>query len=122
MRLGVPVLTSVIIAAAAGLAAAPGGAQELRVLCDADHDGRVTAAEAQDCAEQRFDLARRGADALAEEQFAAALPDADGLRQQFAQVDEDGDGRISRDEWMAWFGPAYAETTKAAAGRLNAPD
>jgi hypothetical protein len=38
------------------------------------------------------------------------LPDADSLRQQFGQVDQDGDGQISRDEWMAWFGPAYAAT------------
>jgi hypothetical protein len=123
MRLGVPVMLSVIIAAAAGLtAAAPAGAQELQFLCDADQDGTVTAAEAQGCAEQRFDLARGGADALAEEQFAAALPDEDGLRRQFARVDQDGDGRISREEWMSWFGPAYADTTGAQEGQLNRTD
>jgi Ca2+-binding EF-hand superfamily protein len=122
MRLGVPVTVSVIIALAAGLTATPGGAQELRVVCDTDHDGAVSANEAQGCAEQRFDLARGAADGLAEEQFAAALPDADGLRRQFAQVDEDGDGRISRDEWMRWFGPAYAETTKTMEGQPNGTD
>jgi hypothetical protein len=122
MRAGVPIVSSVIIGLAAGLAVTPVGAQELRLLCNADHDGAVTAEEAQGCAEQRFDLARGAADGLAEEQFAAALPDADGLRRQFAQLDEDGDGRISRDEWMRWFGPAYAETTKTMEGQPNGTD
>jgi len=118
MRAGVPLMMSVII----GLAVAPGGAQELRGVCDADRDGTLTAAERQDCAAQRFDLARGAADALAEEQFAAALPDAAALRQQFGQVDQDGDGRISRDEWMAWFGPAYAETTRTTDGGPSGTD
>ena len=108
MRLGVPVTVAVIIGVAASLAAGPGGAQELQFMCDAARDGAITEAEWPGCAEQRFDLARGSADALAEEQFAAALADADGLRQQFGQVDQDGDGRISRDEWMQWFGPGYA--------------
>ena len=117
MRLGVPVMASVIIAAAAGLTTAPGGAEELQFLCDTDRDGAVPAEETQGCAEQRFDLAPGAADGLAEEQFATALPDADGLRQQFGQVDQDGDGQISRDEWIAWFGPASAATTQAMEGR-----
>jgi hypothetical protein len=61
-----------------------------------------------------FEFARQGADGLGEKQFAAALPGADGLRQQFIQADEDGDGRISRDEWLRLFGPALAD--KAADG------
>ena len=121
MRLGVPVTVSAIIVMAAGLTATPGGAQELQFRCDADHDATVTAAESQGCAEQCFDLARGSAHGLAQEQFAAAAPDADGLRQQFGQVDRDGDGRISRDEWLAWFGPAYTEATKAE-GQLNGTD
>jgi EF hand len=117
MRLGVPLMGLVIVVVAAGLTATPGGAEELRSVCDADHNGTVTVAEAQGCAAQRLDLARGAADGLVQGQFAAALPDADGLRQQFAQVDQDGDGRISRDEWLAWFGPAYAGAAKAAAGQ-----
>ena len=122
MRLGVPLMVSVIVTLAAALAAPPGAAQNLRVGCDADQDGAVTAEEAQGHAEQRFDVARGNAAGLAEEQLAAALPDADGLRQQFAQADRDGDGRISRDEWIAWFGPAYAGATKAAEGPQNGTD
>jgi len=108
MRLGVPVTVAAIIGVAAGLSARPGGAQELRFGCDADRDGAITEAESPGCAEQRFDLARGSAETLAEEQFAAALAGADGLRLQFGQIDQDGDGRISREEWMRWFGPAYA--------------
>jgi EF hand len=122
MRLGVPVTVSGIVVMAAGLTPTPAGAQELQFRCDADLDGTVTAEQSQGCAERRFDLARGSADGLAEEQFAAALPDADGLRQQFGQVDRDGDGRISRDEWLAWFGPAYAQAMKAAKGQLNGTD
>ena len=57
---------------------------------------------------------------LAEKQFAAASPGADGLRQQFIQADEDGDGRINRDEWLRWFGPALAD--KAADGQQSTPN
>jgi hypothetical protein len=116
MRLGVPLMGLVIVAVAVGLSATSGSAEQLPSGCNAEHDGTVTAAEAQGCAEQRFERARGDADGLAQGRFAAALPDADGLRQQFAQADQDGDGRISRDEWLAWFGPAYAGDGEAMTG------
>ena len=106
MRAGVPVTVSMILMVAVGLTATPGGAQELPFVCDADLDGTVSAEELQGCAEQCSDRARSGAHGLALEPFAAALPDAGGLQQQFAQADQDGDGRISRDEWIEWSGPA----------------
>jgi hypothetical protein len=115
MRLGVPFMGLVIAVVAGGLSASPGSAEELRSECNADDDGTDTAADAQGCAEQRFERARGDADGLAQGQV-AALPDADGLRQQFAQADQDGDGRISRDEWLAWFGPAYAGDAEAITG------
>jgi EF hand len=122
MRLGVSLMSLAIVAVAVGLTGPPGGAQELRSGCNANRDGRVSAAQGQGCAEQRLELARGRSDRLAEKQFATAWPDADRLRQQFAQVDRDGDGRISRDEWMAWFGPAYAGTANPAEAQLNGTD
>ena len=121
MRLGVPLMVSVIVAAAAGPAAFPGAAQNLRAGRDAD-DGMVTADEARGCAGQRFEVVREGAGRPAEEQLGAALSDADALQRQFAQVDRDGDGRISRDEWLQWFGPAYAEAAKATQRQPDATD
>jgi hypothetical protein len=106
MRLGVPVLTSMMIGASAGLLTAA-AADELRSSYESGR--HVSAQEARSCAGQRFDFVRPGADAGGEEQFAAALSDAGGLRQQFIRADEDGDGRISRDEWLRWFGPAVTD-------------
>ena len=119
MRPGVPVLTSMMIGVSAGLIAAVAEAEELRSSCESG-PVQVSAQESRGGAEQRFDLARQGADGLGEKQFAAALSGADGLRQQFIQADEDGDGRISRDEWLRWFGPALAD--KAADGQQSAPN
>ena len=92
MRPGVPVLTSMMIGVSAGLIAAVTEAEELRSSCERP---QVSAQESRGGAEQRFDLARPGADGLREKQFAAASSGADGLRQQFIQADEDGDGRIT---------------------------
>ena len=117
MRRGVPVLRSVIIGVAVGLMAAAAGAQQLRSSCGGASKSRPRSAGR---AAQRFELARRGADGLGEEQFAAAATAAEGLRQQFIQADDDGDGRISRDEWLRWFGPAFAD--KAAYGQASRPN
>ena len=122
MRLGVSVMASLIIGVAAGLTAAAAGAQGLDSPCDGDHNDRITAPAAQGCAERRFNVAGESADGLSEEQFAAAFSYADGLRHQFTQVDQDGDGRISREEWMSWFGPAHAGTTNGAGGRHSGTD
>jgi EF hand len=116
MRSGVPIAILGVVGLAASLIPTPTVAQDLRFACAADHDGAITAEQAQGCAERRPVVAREGAKALAEEQLAAAL-DADSLQQQFAQADRDGDGQISRDEWMLWFGRAYAEATKANEAR-----
>jgi hypothetical protein len=109
MRLALPVRMSVIIGVAAGLVVSAAHAQQVLSSCDGGPDRSVSAQGSLGCAEQRFDLARQGADGLGEEQFAAAVAGAEGLRRQFLQADEDGDGRISRDEWLRSFGPAHAD-------------
>jgi hypothetical protein len=106
MRPGVPVLTSVIVGMAVGLMAAAADAQQLRSPYGG-HGGQASAQDVPSRAAPRFERARRGADGLGAEQLAAATG-AEGLRQQFIQADDDGDGRISRDEWLRWFGTVYA--------------
>ena len=113
MRLGGPVMLSALVTAAAALTTIPGGAQELWVGCDAD----LASEAAQGCGEQQFDPARGGAQGLGEDRFAAASSHADGLRWQFGQADQDGDGRITREEWLQWFGPAHARTTGGPGSR-----
>jgi hypothetical protein len=98
-----------IMGVVAGLVATAAHAQQVLSSCDEGPDRSGPAQESLGCAGQRFDLARQGADGLGEEQFAAAVSGAEGLRRQFLRADEDGDGRISRDEWLRWFGPAVAD-------------
>jgi hypothetical protein len=68
-------------------------------------------------------LAHRAANGAGEEQFPAALPGAHGPRQQFIRADVDGDGRISRDEWLRWFGSRQAGTAAIGdpGGRASQP-
>ena len=109
MGLALPVRVSMIIGVAAGLVVSAAHAQQMLSSCDGGSDRLGPAQESLGCAEQRFDRARPGADELGAEQFAATVPGAEGLRRQFLRADEDGDGRISRDEWLRWFGPARAD-------------
>jgi hypothetical protein len=118
MRVGVPV-PSVVIRVTAGLIAVAAGAQQLSSACEGGPGGSASTQESPGRAELRFDPARQGADGFGGEQLAAALPGADRLRQQFMQADEDGDGRISREEWLRWFGLAHAE---AADGQPSWPN
>lgn len=105
MRLGMPGLALLTIGAAMTLTAAPPAAQE---LCAGGRDTVVAAGSSPDLTEHQFERTDADPDALPVDELDATLPDADQLRAQFAQIDEDGDGRISREEWMRWFGPTYA--------------
>jgi EF hand len=122
MGRGVPVLISVVIGVAAGLVTAAAGAQQLPSSCHGGPDGSVSAQDAGGRAEERFDRARQGAAGHGEQQLAAALPGAEGLRRQFIQADDDGDGRISRDEWLRSFGPAHAGLAAGAGSRSSGTD
>ena len=93
------------------------GAQQLS-LCDGAAGSSVAATDSHKQAEAPMDLARQGAAGLGEERLGGALPGAEGLRQRFLQADADGDGRISREEWLRSFGPAHA----AAPGQPTGPN
>jgi hypothetical protein len=122
MRLAIPVVMSVIIGVAAGLVVTAAHAQQVPSSCEGASEGSVSAKESFGCAEQRFDFLREGAEDLWEEQFAAASTGAEGLRQQFIHADDDGDGRISRNEWLRWFGTVYAGAMAGADGPHSGTD
>lgn len=103
MRLGVPVVASLIVGVVTGLTPVPGTAQQSSSTCALDRQGALTTEDAGPA-----------------EQPAVALPDAEALRQQFVEADQDGDGRISRDEWLRAFGPAHADA--ATDGQPGGPD
>lgn len=121
MRFGIPV-TGAAIFGMASMAALTLNAQELSFVCDTDNDGTITAEGSQGCAEQRFETVRGGADELGEQEFATAFPEAEGPQEQFAQVDQDGNGKISRQEWMSWHDQAFAEATAESAGEMAGAD
>jgi hypothetical protein len=121
MWLGGPMLSALIIGVAAGLIGTAAGAQQ--PPSSSNDEPEVRAAKSSGCAEQRCALAHRAADGAGEEQFPAALPGAHGPRQQFIRADVDGDGRISRDEWLRWFGSRHAGTAAIGdpGGRASQP-
>jgi EF hand len=121
MRLAFPAVMALIIGVAAGFTAPIAGAQPLPSSCEGGAEGAVSAEDTGSRAEERFDLMRQRARGR-DQQVPAASTGADGLCQQFIQVDEDGDGRISRDEWLRWFGPAHAGATVGAGSRYSGVD
>ena len=92
------------------------GLEQVRVLILTTYDTDEYVFEALQAGASGFLLK----DAGPAEQPAVALPDAEALRQQFVEADQDGDGRISRDEWLRAFGPAHADA--ATDGQPGGPD
>jgi hypothetical protein len=101
---------------------AEAGRQFLAASCDADSDSYISAEEARTCAEQHFGGAGGGQEAMREEQFGAAFPGAGNTRELFGQVDEDGDGQVSRAEWMNWQEQGFSAATEASEGRMPAAE
>jgi hypothetical protein len=67
--------------------------------------------EAVTRAEERFEEFAVDEDGLTEEQLAEALPglETEDITELFQEIDEDGDGVISREEWRQWADRAFAE-------------
>ena len=87
---------AVALLCGAGVAAA----QQLQLACDENNDGFVDAKESSSCMERRFDEIAAGQEMLTEELLSAK---AGGERGPvFAEVDENADGKVSREEWQSW--------------------
>lgn len=105
---------------AAGTGTATGA--QAQAGADVDQDEFVTADEARTAAEQQFQEFGGGQEYMTEEQFGTAFPEAGDAQGMFAQIDEDGDGQISREEWMNWREQGFAEATQGTEGQMPAQD
>lgn len=101
-------MTTVFLAClvASGALAQGGGLSDMLRALDADHDGKISAAEFLDFHKPRlaqFDADRNGQ--LSPAEFEAALPAAEKpFAASFRQFDKDGSGELSLDEFLAYKG------------------
>ena len=114
-------MTSAAVALLSGLGVGVASAV-VPMACDTDGDNFISAEEARTCTEQRFEEIGARQEGLTQEQFGEAFPEAENLTEIFAQADQDGDGKISRDEWMRWHEQGFTAATEASEGRMPAVD
>ncbi len=101
----------------------PSAAQPTATLqCDADGDGFVDTDEARACYQQHYGTISGGSSSLTEEQFSAHMSEMEDAPGTFAQIDADGDGEISEEEWVSWQDERFATDTSATEGRMSADD
>jgi len=112
------------LAAALGTAAylsGPAAAQQLQYACDENGDGFVDASESRSCTERNFDELAAGEEVLTQERLSAM----GGQGEQgtlFAEVDENGDGEVSREEWTRWHEQRFAAATQTGESGIPAAD
>jgi hypothetical protein len=117
-------LGSTALALALGLGVHLGGsplAQQIQYACDADDDGFVDATESRLCTDREFDEIAAGEQVLTEELLSARAEGEEGTP-TFAEIDQDGDGQISREEWVAFGEQRFAGATEASGGRMSAEE
>ena len=112
---------STALAIALGLGAylsEPAAAQQIQYACDENADGYVDATESRACTEAEFDEIAAGEQVLTEELLSARAEGQEGMP-AFAEVDENGDGQISREEWGGFTERSFAGATEASGGRMT---
>jgi EF hand len=95
------------------------GAQQLQLACDTNDDGFVDAKESSLCMEQRFDEIAKE-EVLTEEVLSTNASGEKGP--VFAEVDENGDGKVSREEWTSWNDKGFTAATEASQGMMPTAD
>lgn len=92
-------------------------------VCDADGNGRVTDWEAEQCAEQGWTgWTEEEEEPMTEARFQEAFPEAEDTETLFSEVDTDGDGEISRGEWIDWHQESFAGATQQSEGEMPTSD
>jgi hypothetical protein len=110
---------STVLAVALLSGAAVAAAQQLQYACDANDDGFVDAKESSSCMDQRFDEIAQE-EVLTEEILSAKAGGEKGP--VFAEVDENGDGKVSREEWTSWNDKGFTAATEASPGMMPTAD
>ena len=59
---------------------------------------------------------------MSADQFGKAFPGADSPSELFEQVDEDGDGKVTRAEWMNWHEQGFTAATEESEGQMPTAD
>lgn len=114
-------LASTTLVLVLGLGVLPDGsllAQQIQFACDENDDGFVDASESALCTDAEFDEIAKGEGVLTEEQLYANK----GASPTFSDIDENGDGEVSRAEWAGFSDRRFAGATEASDGRMPAED
>jgi hypothetical protein len=114
-------LGSTALALALGLGGYLGGpavAQQVQYACDENDDGYVDGKESRLCTDAEFDEIAAGEQVLTEELLSARAEGQEGMP-TFAEVDQNADGQISREEWIAFGEQRFAGATGARGGRMS---
>jgi hypothetical protein len=99
----------------------PAAAQQIQFECDEDDDGFVDATESRLCTDAEFDEIAPGEEVLTEEVLSVIAEGKEGMP-TFAEIDENGDGQISREEWVGFGEKRFAGASEASGGRMSAED
>jgi hypothetical protein len=92
-------------------------------LATRNDDGSVDATESRLCTDREFDTIAPGETALTEEQlFAKMTTGKGGVAPTFAEIDQNGDGQVSRAEWGDFSAQRFADATKAGGGMMPKQD
>jgi hypothetical protein len=96
-------------------------AQQVQFACDQNGDGSVDATESRLCTDREFDEIAPGETALTEEQLFAKMT-GKGVAPSFGEIDQNGDGQISRAEWSDFSAQGFAGATEASGGKMTSED
>ncbi len=117
-----PWFGSTALALGLGLALQLGGpaaAQQVQFACDQNNDASVDATESRLCTDQEFDKIAPGEKALGEEALFAKITSGKGVMPEFAEIDVNGDGEISRTEWSDFGAQGFTEAAGASGGTMT---
>jgi hypothetical protein len=106
--------TALAVALLSGASVA--AAQQLQLACDTNDDGFVDAKESGLCMDKRFDEIAK------EEVLTEEILSGGEKGPVFAEVDENGDGKVNREEWTSWNDKGFTAATESSQGMMPTAD